>query len=108
MFELMAATGKLVQVTELDMGLVDADGNKVLTKDATEAQHMAMSEYYKFIVEKYFEIIPTSQQHGITHWAPTDSPEESSWRGGEPIGLWTLNNNRKHTYSGFADGLAGK
>ena len=108
MFELMAATGKLVQVTELDMGLVDADGNKVLTKDVTEAQHMAMSEYYKFIVEKYFEIIPTSQQHGITHWAPTDSPEESSWRGGEPIGLWTLNNNRKHTYSGFADGLAGK
>lgn len=108
MFELMAETGKLVQVTELDMGLVDADGNKVLTKDATEAQHMAMSEYYKFIVEKYFEIIPTSQQHGITHWAPTDSPEESSWRGGEPIGLWTLNNNRKHTYSGFADGLAGK
>lgn len=108
MFELMAATGKLVQVTELDMGLVDADGNKVLTEDATEAQHMAMSEYYKFIVEKYFEIIPTSQQHGITHWAPTDSPEESSWRGGEPIGLWTLNNNRKHTYSGFADGLSGK
>ena len=108
MFELMAATGKLVQVTELDMGLVDADGNKVLTKDVTEAQHMAMSEYYKFIVEKYFEIIPTSQQHGITHWAPTDSPEESSWRGGEPIGLWTLNNNRKHTYSGFADGLSGK
>lgn len=108
MFELMAATGKLVVVTELDMGLVDEDGVSVLTSDVTEEQHKAMSDYYKFIVEKYLEIIPPNQQAGITHWCPADSPAESSWRGGEPVGLWTEGfQTRKHTYAGFADGLSG-
>ena len=108
MFELMAETGKLVIVTELDMGLVDEDGLTVLTSDVTEEQHKAMSDYYKFIVEKYLEIIPANQQAGITHWCPTDSPESSSWRGGEPVGLWTERFSiRKHAYAGFADGLAG-
>lgn len=67
-----------------------------------------MSEYYKFIVKKYFEIIPVAQQYGITQWCITDSPTGSGWRGGEPVGLWDANYNRKHTYAGFADGLAGK
>jgi endo-1,4-beta-xylanase len=108
MFELMAATGKLVAVTELDMGLVDEDGVSVLTSDVTEEQHKAMSDYYKFIVKKYLEIIPPNQQAGITHWCPADSPAESSWRGGEPVGLWTEGfQTRKHTYAGFADGLSG-
>lgn len=108
MFELMAATGKLVVVTELDMGLVDEDGVSVLTSDVTEEQHKAMSDYYKFIVKKYLEIIPPNQQAGITHWCPADSPAESSWRGGEPVGLWTEGfQTRKHTYAGFADGLSG-
>lgn len=108
MFDLMAKTGKLVKITELDMGLVDADGKTVLTANITEEQHKAMSEYYKFIIKKYFEIIPANQRHSITHWSPTDSPTTSSWRGGQPIGLWTGNYVRKHTYAGYADGLAGK
>lgn len=107
MFELMAATGKLVVVTELDMGLVDENGDKVLTVDATDEQLQAMSDYYKFIVQKYLEIIPANQQAGITHWCPTDSPADSSWRGGEPVGLWTEKfKTRKHTYAGFAKGLS--
>lgn len=108
MFELMAATGKLIKITELDMGLVDEEGNAVATGDVTTEQHKAMSEHYKFIVEKYFELIPADQRYGITHWCPFDSPEESSWRGGEPVGLWSRDNYRKHTYAGFADGLAGE
>ncbi len=108
MFELMAATGKLIKITELDMGLVDADGVAVKTPNVTREQYQAMSDYYKFIVEKYFEIIPAAQRAGITHWCPMDSPESSSWRGGEPVGLWSLDTYRKHTYAGFADGLSGK
>ncbi|MCI1647683.1 MAG: endo-1,4-beta-xylanase [Bacteroides sp.] len=108
MFELLAATGKLVKISELDMGLVDDGGNSVLTENVTEEQHKAMAEFYKFIIEKYFEIIPVEQRYGITQWAATDSPTDSSWRKGQPIGLWNLNYNRKHTYAGFADGLAGK
>lgn len=109
MYQLMAATGKLVRITELDMGYVDADGNSVLTEEMTEAQHKAMAEHYKFIIKKYFEIIPVNQRYGIAQWCPTDSPKSSSWRGGEPVGLWTEGGlSRKHTYAGFADGLAGK
>ena len=106
MFELMAATGKLVVVTELDMGLVDEDGVSVLTSDVTEEQHKAMSDYYKFIVKKYLEIIPPNQQAGITHWCLADSPAESSWRW-RAGRLWTEGfQTRKHTYAGFADGLS--
>ncbi len=109
MLELMAATGKLVKISELDMGYVDADGNTVPTVAMTEAQHQAMAAYYKFIVSKYFEIIPASQQYGITQWCLTDASGElgTGWRGGEPVGLWDLNFSRKHTYAGFAEGLQG-
>jgi endo-1,4-beta-xylanase len=109
MFELMAETGKLVRITELDMGIVDETGKTTLkTNELTEAHHKLMSDYYKFIVDKYIEIIPASQRAGITLWCPIDSPASSSWRGGEPTGLWSQNTKRKHTYAGFADGLAGK
>ncbi len=107
MFELLAATGKLIKISELDMGYVDANGTTVKTANMTEDQHMAMAEFYKFIIKKYFEIIPANQQYGITHWSPTDSPSGSGWRAEEPIGLWDANYNRKHVYAGFADGLAG-
>lgn len=108
MFEILAASGKLIKISELDMGYIDENNNSVKTADMTEAQHKAMAEYYKFIVKKYFEIIPAAQQYGITQWCATDSPTDSGWRGGEPVGLWDANYNRKHTYAGFADGLAGK
>ena len=56
----------------------------------------------------YFEIIPAARQYGITQWCATDSPSNSSWRGGEPVGLWDANYSRKHTYAGCAAGLSGK
>lgn len=108
MFELMAETGKLIKISELDMGYVDANGNSVQTKNMTDEQHKAMAEYYKFIIKKYLEIIPQAQQYGITQWCITDAQDGSGWRGGEPVGLWTLEYYRKHTYAGWADGLAGK
>ena len=109
MFKLMAATGKLVKVSELDMGYVDADGNTVPTVSMTEEQHQAMADYYTFIVNAYFENVPAAQQYGITQWCITDASGElgTGWRGGEPVGLWDLGYNRKHTYAGFAAGLQG-
>lgn len=108
MFELMASSGKLIKISELDMGVVDENGIDVKTEDVTFEQEQAMARYYKFIIQKYFEIIPVAQQYGITHWSPTDSPADSGWRAGSPIGLWTLDYNRKPAYAGFADGLADK
>ena len=109
MFELLAASGKLIKITELDMGIVEkAFGEGIKTELVTFEQYQKMSDFYKFIIQKYFEIIPVAQQYGITQWAATDSPADSGWRKGQPIGLWDLNYNRKHTYAGFADGLTGK
>ena len=103
MFQLLAATGKLIRVSELDMGL-----GSVMTANATDSMYIAQAKLYEFIVKKYFEIIPAAQRYGITQWALTDSPASSSWRAGEPIGLWTLDLYRKRAYGGFANGLAGK
>nr|WP_320060243.1 endo-1,4-beta-xylanase [uncultured Bacteroides sp.] len=109
MYELLKESGKLVKISELDMGIIDESGNTIKTANLTFEQQLLMADFYKFIIEKYFEIIPVAQQYGITHWSPTDSPEnDSSWRKGEPIGLWDLNYSRKPVYGGFANGLAGK
>ena len=105
MLKIMSETGKLVRISELDMGYVDKDGNSLKTTQLTEEQHKAMAKFYTFIVEKYLEIVPAAQQYGICQWCLTDSPEDSSWRKGEPVGLWDRSYNRKHTYGGFADGL---
>ena len=107
-FKLMAATGKLVRISELDMGIVDADGNDIKTADVTEEQHHAMAEFYTWIIKKYKEIIPAAQQWGICQWCATDSPAGSGWRANQPVGLWDQNYYRKHTYAGFADGLGGE
>lgn len=113
MLNLMVSTGRLVRISELDMGLevpnVDKNSKdpyiQVKTTDMTEEQHKAMRAYYEFIVKKYFEIVPENQQWGICQWCATDSPANSGWRPGLPVGLWDLDYYRKHTYAGFAAGL---
>lgn len=105
MLHLMVDSHKLVRISELDMGLEDKNGNLVNTTDMTEEQHKAMRAYYEFIVKKYLEIVPENQQWGICQWCATDSPANSGWRAGLPVGLWDLDYYRKHTYGGFAAGL---
>ena len=105
MLTLMVGSHKLVRISELDMGLEDKNGNLVKTTDMTEEQHKAMRAYYEFIVKKYLEIVPKEQQWGICQWCATDSPANSGWRAGLPVGLWDLDYYRKHTYGGFAAGL---
>lgn len=105
MLKLMAESGKLVRISELDMNYVDETDKSVNTNDMTEEQHKQMRELYEFVIKKYFEIIPEAQQWGICQWCPTDSPANSGWRAGAPTGLWDKDYYRKHTYAGFAAGL---
>lgn len=114
MLKIMAETGKLVRISELDMGYVDANGNDVTTAQLEKlpieervAKEKAMAEYYKWIIEQYFAIVPVSQQYGICQWCLTDAPADSGWRKGQPVGLWNLNYQRKPAYGGFAEGLSG-
>lgn len=113
MLRIMAETGKLVRISEIDMGYVDKDGKDVTTAQLEKlpieervAKEKAMAEHYKWIIEQYFKIVPVKQQYGICQWCLTDSPADSGWRPGKPVGLWNLNYQRKPAYGGFADGLA--
>ena len=113
MLKIMAETGKLVRISEIDMGYVDKDGKDVTTAQLEKlpieervAKEKAMAEHYKWIIEQYFKIVPVKQQYGICQWCLTDAPTNSGWRPGKPVGLWNLNYQRKPAYGGFADGLS--
>ena len=110
MFQIMANSGKLVRVSEMDMGYVrgsDRWGSSIKTSQVTEAEHKKMADFYEWIIKEYFRIVPPEQQWGICQWCATDSPNNSGWRGGEPVGIWDSNYYRKHVYAGFVRGLNG-
>lgn len=101
MFTKMAATGKLIKVSELDVRLG--------TATPTAALQAQQADMYKFIIDKFREIVPAAQQYGITIWGISDKPEEHIyWLPNESPCLWDANYARKHAYKGTADGLAGK
>ena len=110
MFEIIAKSGKLCRVSEMDMGYVRGSnrwGSSVKTDQLTEAEHKKMADFYEWIIKEYFRIIPPEQQWGICQWCTTDSPANGGWRSGEPVGLWDLDYYRKHAYAGFVRGLNG-
>ena len=110
MFQIMANSGKLVRVSEMDMGYVrgsDRWAASVKTSQLTEAEHKKMADFYEWIFKEYFRIIPPEQQWGICQWCTTDAPSNSGWRGGEPVGIWDQSYYRKHAYAGFVRGLNG-
>ena len=110
MFEIIAASGKLCRISEMDMGYVRGSnkwGGSVKTDQLTEAEHKKMADLYEWIFKEFFRIIPPAQQWGICQWCPTDAPANSGWRGGEPVGIWDINYYRKHVYAGFVRGLGG-
>src|SRR5690606_16506900 len=57
MFKLLAASGKMIKISELDLGV------GVKTPDATEEHYQAQAEMYRFVVEKYMELIPPAQRY---------------------------------------------
>ena len=110
MFQIIAKSGKLCRVSELDMGYVRGSnrwGSSLKTNQLTEAEHKKMADFYEWIIQEYFRIIPAAQQWGICQWCATDAPSGGGWRGGEPVGIWDSNYYRKHVYAGFVRGLNG-
>ncbi len=105
MFKLMAKSGKMVRVSELDMGYNDINGNSVPTGSMTEEQHKEMAAFYEWIIQQFLTIVPPEQQWGICQWCSNDS--QGGWRANTPVGIWDVNNYRKHVYAGFVRGLNG-
>jgi len=101
MFDLLAASKKLVKVTALDIAFQDKSGKSLQVHELTDAQQQQMADLYKFVVKTYLEKVPTAQQFGICQWTLIDSNNL-------PKGLWTDQFRRKLTFKGFAEGLSGK
>ena len=108
MFELMAASGKLVRVSELDIAFKDAEGNNLTAEQMSDEQLRKVSAFYKWLIQQYINIIPAAQQYGFCIWTAVDADPSTSWTHQQLYGLWDKNFNRTHAYAGFADGLAGK
>ncbi|MBE8723333.1 endo-1,4-beta-xylanase [Flavobacterium hungaricum] len=101
MFQKLAASGKLIKISELDIRLG--------TKTPTVAQQASQAEMYQFVIDSYKKYIPKAQQYGITIWGVSDNAKEHEfWLPDESPNLWDANYVRKHAYKGTADGLAGK
>jgi GH35 family endo-1,4-beta-xylanase len=101
MFQKLAATGKLIKVSELDVVLG--------TANPTNEQLAQQSEMYQYVVDMYMQYIPVAQRYGITVWCVSDNEAEHvNWLPDESPNLWNANYERKHAYKGFADGLAGR
>lgn len=101
MFKKLAATGKLVKVSELDVRLG--------TKSPTLEQLANQSAMYQFVIDSYRNNVPKAQQYGITIWGVSDNKiEHENWLPDEAPNVWDASYKRKHAYKGVADGLAGK
>ena len=101
MFQKLAATGKIIKISELDVRLG--------TANPTADQLVAQADMYQFIFDSYREIIPTAQQYGVTIWNVSDNPQEHEyWLPDESPNLWNADYERKPAYKGVADGLAGR
>ncbi|GHT68251.1 hypothetical protein FACS189452_07540 [Bacteroidia bacterium] len=100
MFQKLAATGKLIKVSELDIAIGSSP---------TPEQYAQQAELYQYVVDMYMEHVPEAQRYGITVWSVSDSEvEHEYWLKGENPCLWDANYARKHAYKGFANGLAGR
>ena len=101
MFQTMAATGKLVRVTELDLSLG--------TASPSSNQYKAQSDAYRMIMESYKANVPAAQQSGITIWSLSDNEAEHEyWLKGQVPNLFYKDYKRKWAYKGFCDGIAGE
>ena len=103
MFKLMAASGKLVRVSELDIEFKDEQGNNVVVENMTDAQLRKVSDFYKWIIQQYIANVPAAQQYGFCIWTAIDADPSTSWTHNQLYGLWNKNFNRTHAYAGFAD-----
>ncbi len=101
MFTKLAASGKLIKVSELDVRLG--------TANPSLEELNAQADMYKFVFDTYMELIPKAQQYGITIWSLGDNPQEHEfWLPDESPNVFDTNYERKPAYMGVANGLAGK
>lgn len=104
LFDNLAATGKLIRLSNFDIKYQDADGLNVAAKDIKESQRQKLADYYAHVIKNYMTKIPHDKQAGICKGNMVDT--------GDPVGLWSVDSSkdwvRTATYKAFCDALSGK
>lgn len=100
----LAATGKLVRLSNFDIKYVDAEGKTVTAKDITDAQRQQLADYYAYVIKQYMTKIPHDKQAGMCKGNMADT--------NDPVGLWSVNKSkdwvRTATYEAFCKALSGQ
>jgi endo-1,4-beta-xylanase len=95
LFQKLAATGKLVRISALDVSM----GSGVTASSATDTLMKKQADVYQMVIESYKTNVPAAQQFGITLTNTIDTSAS-------PVGIWNTSYSRKRSYGGVADGLA--
>lgn len=104
MFKTLAATGKTIRVTELDVRI-----NYEATPNPTVEQQQTQADVYRMVIESYKENVPEAQQSGITIWGLSDHADEHvHWYTDDTPNIFDASYTRKIAYKGVCDGIAGR
>ena len=103
-FEKLAATGKLIRLSNFDIKYQDADGAPVAADKITKDQRQALANYHARVIRAYMTLIPAAQQAGLCKGNFFDTSSD-------PVGLWSKAANgdymRNATYEAFCKALGG-
>ena len=101
MFQTLAATGKLVRISELDV--------TIGTSTPSTGQFQTQSDVYQMIITSYKENVPEAQRGGITIWGVSDAADEHTyWLPDDAPNIFDKVYARKIAYKGVCDGIAGE
>ena len=101
----LAATGKLIRISNFDIKYQDATGAYVTAEKISLDQRQKLADYYAYVIKSYMNKIPHDKQAGICKGNLADTTD--------PVGLWSIDKNSKDwvrtaTYKAFCDALSGK
>lgn len=101
----LAATGKLVRLSNFDIKYQSADGTNVTADKISAEQRQQLADFYGYVIKSYMNKIPHEKQAGICKGNMADT--------NDPVGLWSIDKNSKDwvrtaTYKAFCDALSGE
>ena len=101
----LAATGKLIRLSNFDIKYQDATGASVTADKITPEQRQRLADYYGFVIKSYMNKIPHEKQAGLCKGNLADTTD--------PVGLWSVDKESKDwvrtaTYKAFCDALSGQ
>ena len=101
----LAATGKLIRLSNFDIKYQDATGANVTVDKISAVQRQKLADYYGYVIKCYMAKIPKDKQAGMCKSNLVDTTSD-------PVGLWSYDSKkdwvRNATYKAFCDALSGK